>query len=111
MTPPRNGTEPEKPAAPSAPVGEGARSTASLDEFSRGTLDVVRQLCAALIGRGVLEADSLSVDMKRLSEFWRSKGFPGRAEPAEILAEALRGMTKTKREVAADIFPPAKGVQ
>ena len=81
------------------------------DEFSRGTLDVVRQLCAALIGRGVLEADDLAADMKRLSEFWRSKDCPQCAEPAEILVEALVGMIKTKREVAADIFSPPKGVQ
>jgi hypothetical protein len=87
------------------------RDPAALEEFSRGTLDVIRTLSAALIGRGVLEADSLSADMNRLSEFWRSKDFPQRAEPAEILAEALGGMEKTKRDVAADIFPTPKGMQ
>jgi hypothetical protein len=29
------------------------------DEFARGAVDVVRQVCAVLIGRGVVEADDL----------------------------------------------------
>jgi hypothetical protein len=146
MTPPRNGTEPETQAAPSAPVGEGSQATASkvfglpsplalstatagspdaapgapadeepqahsteaLDDFARGTIDALRQICASLIGRDLVAKD-LQTDMRRLAEFWRANGVLRRAEPAEILAEALGDMAKERREVAANIFPPNKG--
>ena len=87
-----------------APNGE------ALDEFARGTLDVVRQVCAALIGRGLLDAEDLQGAMQGLAVFWRDKGAPKRAEPAEQLAEALRGMAKVKRAVGVDIFPAPRGV-
>jgi hypothetical protein len=114
MTSPRNESEPEAPAALSAPVGEGSQapthSTEALDDFARGTIDALRQICASLIGRDALVAEDLQAHMCRLADFWRAKGVPRRSEPAHILSEALEGMAKERREVAANIFPPNKGM-
>lgn len=74
------------------------------DEFTRGVLDVVRQLCATLIGRGVIGAADLQDDMERLAKFWSEKEIPGRAEPARILVGALKQMARVKREVDVSIF-------
>jgi hypothetical protein len=79
------------------------------DTFERGVIDAIRQVCAVLIGRGVVEADDLQEAMKRISDFWHEKGFPGRAEPAEILIKALGDMAKVKRETKANIFTTAPG--
>ena len=81
------------------------------DEFARGVLDVVRQVCADFIGRGIIDAGDLQEAMKELANFWREKGLVERPLPADILAEAFGGMAKIKREVKANIFPTAPGTQ
>jgi hypothetical protein len=81
------------------------------DEFSRGTLDAMRQVCAALVGRGVVDAGDLQAAMKMLSDFWRERGLVERPLPADILFEAFGNMAKTKREVSANIFKTAPGTQ
>jgi len=90
-------------------LAASAHDVEARDEFARGVLDVVRQVCAVLIGHGVVEADDLREAMKRTADFWHEKGFAGRAEPAEILVKALGDMGKVKREVKANIFMTAPG--
>jgi hypothetical protein len=79
------------------------------DTFERGVLDVIRQVCAGLIGRGVVDAEDLQATMKKLSDFWRERGLTERPLPADTLAEAFGNMAKIKREVSANIFPTAPG--
>jgi hypothetical protein len=90
-------------------LAASAHDAEARDEFARGVLDVVRQLCAILIGRGLVEAQDVQAAMKLIVDFWHEKKFAERAEPAEILFEAVAGMQKAKREVSANIFMTAPG--
>ena len=90
-------------------LAASAHDVEARDAFARGVLDVVRQLCAILIGKGLVEAQDAQAAMKLLGDFWHEREFAQRAEPAEVLFEALGGMDKIKRETKANIFPTAPG--
>jgi hypothetical protein len=97
-------------ATPSAPVDAEA-ATGELDEIVRGLIDVTRQLCAVLIGRGVTEAEDLQADLGRIADLWRKDGRASRALPAEILVEALKEMRSAKQKTRPNIFPvPPAGI-
>jgi hypothetical protein len=112
MAPPRNEAGAElvglpsglSTATPSAPVDAEA-ATEELDEIVRGVVDILRGLCAVLIGRGVTEADTLQADLGRIADLWRNNGRASRALPAEILVEALKEMGPAKQKTRPNIFP------
>ena len=66
------------------------------DEFARGVLDAMRQVCAVFIGQGIVEAEDLQAAMKNLGNFWRERGLVERPLPADILFEAFGNMEKAK---------------
>jgi hypothetical protein len=66
--------------------------------FGGGVLDVIRGVMAALIGRGVLDADDMRDHMQRLSKIWRSKGDEVRCVPAEIMDWVLGQRVEEKRQ-------------
>jgi hypothetical protein len=93
------------------PLTVAALDVQARDEFARGVLDAIRQVCAVFIGQGIIDAGDLQAAMKGLANFWRERGLVERPLPADILFEAFGGMAKIKREVKANMFPTAPGTQ
>jgi hypothetical protein len=105
--------EPTSPEpTPKAPIVPGPtfEDLQAVDHFARGVLDVTRQLCASLIGRGIVDAQDLQEHMNSVDKFWSENGFSQRGEPAKTLAAALGGMAAIKRETDAQIFKGPPGV-
>lgn len=71
--------------------------------FGGGVLDVIRGVMAALIGRGVLDAEDMRDDMQRRSKVWRSQGDEVRCVPSEIMCWVLDKMAAEKKQTDARI--------
>ena len=75
-------------------------------QFAQGTLLALGALCATLIGKGVLtpeDAEELVDRIETTAAIWLKHNCPLRALPSEMLADRLREMIITRREVDQQI--------
>jgi hypothetical protein len=81
-------------------------SAADAIEFAQGALDAVCAICAALIGRGLVEPTAFQADMERYSKHWRKEGRPTRASATEIVRARLQTIERGKLKTNAHLVLP-----
>jgi hypothetical protein len=81
-------------------------STADAVEFAQGAIDAVCTICAALIGRGLVEPTAFQDDVRRYADAWRNKDRPNRALASDIVLARLQTIERTKRRATAHLLRP-----
>jgi hypothetical protein len=79
----------------------------SVLQYTLGTIDVVRTLCAVLIGQGVVLPDTFQDDFQRMADHWAKQGDVIRREPSASLVRALKDMERVKRGMPAHLVNPS----